>query len=305
MPFLDYFREATSQAPPQFRRPSHPYFPRNIDVGIYIEHERKATELLALSASSFTLLAVALWWSLSKAVSRLRPLDKSIAVWFVLTGVIHVVFEGYWVYNHELIGGKQDILGQLWKEYALSDSRYMTSDSFVLAAETLSATGIGPLSLLTAWLVASRSSYRHQCQALVSTLHIYSDVLYYATSMQDYYHKRITHCRPEPYYFYVYYVGMNAIWIVVPLGRSSLHPSRQEANVHSSPVAKYQGHKSCFCSIRSDGDLFGSPQICFGWTSIGRSENVLIDATTLKREDTNCCHRSVCTPYTVMNMRHL
>lgn len=231
MPFLDYFREATSPGPPQFRRPSHPYFPRNINVGVYIENERKETELLALSAASFALLAAALWWSLSKAVSRLRPLDKLIAVWFVLTGVIHVVFEGYWVYSHDLIGEKQDILGQMWKEYALSDSRYMTSNSFVLAAETLSATGIGPLSLVTAWLVASRSSYRYQCQALVSTLHIYSDVLYYATSMQDYYHKEITHCRPEPFYFYVYYVGMNAVWIVVPLGRPALHPSRQEANI--------------------------------------------------------------------------
>ena len=239
MPFLDYFREATSPAPPQFRRPSHPYFPRNIDVGVYIENEKNPTELLALSASSFTLLAVVLWWSLSKATSSLRPSDKLIALWFVLTGAIHVVFEGYWVYNCGLIGENQDILGQLWKEYALSDSRYMTYDSFVLSAETISATAIGPLSLLTAWLVASRSSYRYQCQALVSTLHIYSDVLYYATSMQDHYHKGITHCRPEPYYFYVYYVGMNAIWIVVPLGRSSLRTSYQEANSHSSFVAKY------------------------------------------------------------------
>ena len=239
MPFLDYFRKATGSAPLKFRRPSHPYFPRSIDVGVYTKNERMLAELLAFFASSFTLLAIALWWSLSKAASRLRPSDKAIAVWFVLTGVIHVVFEGYWVYNHDLIGEKQDVLGQLWKEYALSDSRYMTSDSFVLSAETVSSTGIGPLSLLTAWLVASRSSYRYQCQALVSTLHIYSDVLYYATSTQDYHHKDISHCRPEPYYFYVYYAGMNAIWIVVPLGRSSPHTSRQQANIHSSPATKY------------------------------------------------------------------
>lgn len=31
----------------------------------------------------------------------------------------------------------QDLFGQLWKEYALSDSRYMTSDTVVLCMETM------------------------------------------------------------------------------------------------------------------------------------------------------------------------
>ena len=31
----------------------------------------------------------------------------------------------------------QDFFGQLWKEYALSDSRYMTSDTLVLCMETM------------------------------------------------------------------------------------------------------------------------------------------------------------------------
>jgi cholestenol delta-isomerase len=30
----------------------------------------------------------------------------------------------------------QDFFGQLWKEYALSDSRYMTSDPLVLCMES-------------------------------------------------------------------------------------------------------------------------------------------------------------------------
>ncbi|CAL3965508.1 unnamed protein product, partial [Diplocarpon coronariae] len=31
------------------------------------------------------------------------------------------------------------LFGQLWKEYALSDSRYLTSDPFVLCMETVTA----------------------------------------------------------------------------------------------------------------------------------------------------------------------
>lgn len=36
----------------------------------------------------------------------------------------------------------EDLLGQLWKEYALSDSRYMTIEPFVLCMETITAVHI-------------------------------------------------------------------------------------------------------------------------------------------------------------------
>ena len=50
----------------------------------------------------------------------------------------------------------QDPFGQMWKEYAYSDSRYMTSDAFVLCMETSTAVRIShrelPGKILTAWL---------------------------------------------------------------------------------------------------------------------------------------------------------
>ena len=49
------------------------------------------------------------------------------------------LFPGYFAYNHTSMPGKQDILGQLWKEYSYSDSRYLTSDPFVLCMETITA----------------------------------------------------------------------------------------------------------------------------------------------------------------------
>lgn len=39
--------------------------------------------------------------------------------------------------NHDHMASAQDLFGQLWKEYALSDSRYMTSDTLVLCMETM------------------------------------------------------------------------------------------------------------------------------------------------------------------------
>ena len=47
------------------------------------------------------------------------------------------VHSGYFVYNHKWIGGMQDLFGQMWKEYALSDSRYLSQDPFVLCIETV------------------------------------------------------------------------------------------------------------------------------------------------------------------------
>jgi len=34
--------------------------------------------------------------------------------------------------------------------------------------------------------------------------------------MFDHYHKGLTYCRPEGYYFWGYYFFMNFIWIVIP-----------------------------------------------------------------------------------------
>lgn len=57
--------------------------------------------------------------------------------WPIIAGSIHVFFEGYFVYNNSQMSSMQDLFGQLWKEYALSDSRYMTSDPLVLCMESL------------------------------------------------------------------------------------------------------------------------------------------------------------------------
>jgi hypothetical protein len=54
-------------------------------------------------------------------------------------GCIHLFFEGYFAYNFSRMGGMQDLFGQLWKEYALSDSRYLTQDAFVLCMESITA----------------------------------------------------------------------------------------------------------------------------------------------------------------------
>ncbi|MBE3045925.1 hypothetical protein IMZ48_25960 [Candidatus Bathyarchaeota archaeon] len=47
------------------------------------------------------------------------------------------VCPGYFVLNHSSMAGQQTLFAQLWKEYALSDSRYLTSDPFMISVETI------------------------------------------------------------------------------------------------------------------------------------------------------------------------
>ena len=77
----------------------------------------------------------------------------------------------------------------------------------------------GPLSYLTAYLITNESPYRHPVQAFVSTGQLYGVVLYYATNLFSESHLKLRYYRPEPIYFWFYYVFLNAIWIVIPTGK--------------------------------------------------------------------------------------
>jgi hypothetical protein len=52
-------------------------------------------------------------------------------------GLLHLHFEGYYIkYRHDL-ASRTDIVAEVWKEYALSDSRYLSKDPFVVSIEAL------------------------------------------------------------------------------------------------------------------------------------------------------------------------
>ena len=40
------------------------------------------------------------------------------------------------------MAGKGDLFGEMWKEYAFSDSRYMTRDAFVVCMEATTAVSV-------------------------------------------------------------------------------------------------------------------------------------------------------------------
>ncbi|MCJ1255132.1 hypothetical protein MMC24_002948 [Lignoscripta atroalba] len=195
---------------------SHPFYPIEAEIVGYLANEWSVLTLLGLFAAGWVVILGATWSGVNRHNPTLPSSEKAAILWFVLSGTIHLFFEGYFALNHTRMAGMSDFFGQLWKEYSLSDSRYLTSDPFVLCMETVTAFLWGPLSFIVAWLITTQHPLRHPLQSLVSIGQIYGDILYYATSMFDHYHKGLTYCRPEAYYFWGYYFFMNFIWIVIP-----------------------------------------------------------------------------------------
>ena len=69
---------------------------------------------------------------------------------------------GYFAFNHTNLPGSQTFFGQLWKEYSFADSRYLTSDPFVLCMETVTAVcSLGGKSAYYAKTLAHRSAGDH------------------------------------------------------------------------------------------------------------------------------------------------
>ena len=114
------------------------------------------------------------------------------------------------------MGGQLHIFAQFWKEYAMSDSRYLTSDAFTICMEAVTAVCWGPMCYVVALYIAQAHPLRYPLQLIVCLGEIYGDILYYATAMFDLYHHNVQYSRPEAYYFWFYYFFMNFIWIVFP-----------------------------------------------------------------------------------------
>ncbi|RYP17502.1 hypothetical protein DL765_004466 [Monosporascus sp. GIB2] len=191
-------------------RPTHPYYPEGVSIPEYAPNELPVPVLIAALGG---MLGFALLGS-SIVALRVNPaLTKSnlaVFCWFMLW---------YFVLNHATLASSQSLFAQLWKEYALSDSRYLTSDFFMLSVESITALLWAPLCFLCALTTAlPRSPLRHPLRIAACMAHLYGVALYYATSLCELHYAGRSHSRPEPLYFWGYYVGFNLPWVVVPCG---------------------------------------------------------------------------------------
>ncbi|KAI8634605.1 Emopamil binding protein-domain-containing protein [Xylariaceae sp. FL1651] len=213
----------TAAIPPE---PTHPYHPLGVHIPAYAANEAPVPVLLAALGGTlgFAVLGAAL--VARKCNPRLSASGLAVFCWFAMNAWLHCVFEGYFVLNHAAVASSQSLLAQLWKEYALSDSRYLTSDSFMLSVESITMFFWGPLCIANAIATARGSPSRHALRIVACVAHLYGVALYYATSQCESYFTGRSHSRPEFVYFWVYYVGFNLPWAIVPACRFSFFTYR-------------------------------------------------------------------------------
>lgn len=194
----------------------HPYYPHDAYIDGWAANEWGVPALLGVFFGACAILFTTTYFVAKRINSKLSTGELVTIMWFVLSGAIHLCFEGYYAFNFATLGAKQTLLGQLWKEYAFSDSRYLTQNSFVLCMETVTAVCWGPGCLAVAAMIMIRHPFRYPVQMVVSTGQFYGDILYYATSAFDHYVAGVTYSRPEAFYFWFYFFLMNFFWIVIP-----------------------------------------------------------------------------------------
>ncbi|KAK9820062.1 hypothetical protein WJX72_005605 [[Myrmecia] bisecta] len=190
----------------------HPYFPEDLKLPGYEHPVIPFGQILAVffAASAILFLAV---YVFSGQIKHLSAGERATLCWFALTGIIHLVVEGAVVSNADFYKDKSgNFLHEIWKEYAKADSRYASRDAFTICMEAVTAFIEGPLCFVIIYGMAKRSPWRYTMQFAVSLGQLYGDVLYFATCWFE----GLKHSRPEPLYFWFYFVFINSIWVVVP-----------------------------------------------------------------------------------------
>lgn len=213
----------------------HPYYPRELVIPHYKESNMNMVEVLCVLFGGIAALLCGSYYFINRPRGQPEPTtvkrhgtrsrakealplafsitDKLQFLWFMLCGVIHLFLEGYFVFTYKTIAGDNNLFANIWKEYAKSDSRYMTGDPFVLVMEGITMLFWGVGSFFAAYAIYNRRAWRWPLQFLISAGQLYGDILYYCTTLFE----GLPHCDPHPFYLYGYFVLMNLFWVVIPL----------------------------------------------------------------------------------------
>ncbi|KAL1915710.1 uncharacterized protein VTP21DRAFT_6469 [Calcarisporiella thermophila] len=189
----------------------HPYYPRNAIISNYTPNTLSMSQCLA-GIGVPVLITMVAGYLMVRDHPKVQGVHRAIFLWFAVCGLIHFVLEGYFGVFHSTMAGDQTFLGQLWKEYAHGDSRYLTSDSFVVNMERITALFWGPLSYLCCYAIYSNKPYRHIVQLVVSLGQLYGCVLYFATTLFE----GSPHINPHWIYTWVYFFFFNILWTIIP-----------------------------------------------------------------------------------------
>ncbi|CAG5118687.1 unnamed protein product [Candidula unifasciata] len=191
----------------------HPYLPKSLSLPHYVPNAKDLTEILGFLGVTSLLIVVGTWIYTGRRKEPFNFIRRVALCWFMLCAFIHIVIEGYFAVYHATLAGHTSLLGEMWKEYGRCDSRYISSDTFTVCMERITAVIDGPLALMTFFAFMNGSNYRYALQMILSLCQLYGDVLYFLTAIKD----GFIHGPTDSYlYFGFYFLFLNSLWILIP-----------------------------------------------------------------------------------------
>jgi len=196
------------------RELKHPYYPWDLKLPHYVPNKMTAPHILGVAAAAVVITFLVSWVITGRRRDSFCTWRRLSLCWMMVSALIHTVLEGYFSVYHATLAGHSTFLGEMWKEYSKSDSRYMSSDSFTVCMESITALIDGPLAFMTFWAFMKGSNSRYALQLIVSLFQLYGDVLYFMTEAKGgFSHGPLFH----PVYFWFYFFFLNSLWIVIPI----------------------------------------------------------------------------------------
>ncbi|KAJ7969657.1 Sterol-8,7-isomerase [Quillaja saponaria] len=190
---------------------NHPYVPRDLHLPGFVPCFLPQSTILGIFGLA-SLLLVSFIWVISGRSPKRTKTDRWLMCWWALTGLIHIIIEGYFVFSPEFYKAKTACYqAEVWKEYSKGDSRYAARDAGVVAVEGITVVLEGPASLLAVYAIATGKSYSYILQFAISLGQLYGTAVYYLTSLLE-----GDNFSASPFYYYAYYIGANAAWVVIP-----------------------------------------------------------------------------------------
>jgi hypothetical protein len=147
--------------------------------------------------------------------------DKVTVAFSLLTSFLHIYVSGTFVLFATNTNNSSWMLA-IWKTMGKYDSRYTSSDPFLVSSSGFMAFVVGPLLLMYVWAVVNKHPVRQVCGIITYSLEIYTYILYFAIAI----HTRNTISLQNPMTFILLFLCLNLVrcafpvWIVVREVRS-------------------------------------------------------------------------------------
>jgi hypothetical protein len=138
--------------------------------------------------------------------------DKMIIAFSLMTSFLHIYVSGTFVLFATNTSSSSWMLA-IWRAMGKYDSRYTSSDAFLVSSSGFMAFVVGPLLLVYIWTIVNKHPVRQVCGIITFSLEIYTYILYFAIAI----HTRNTISMDNPTLFILAFLCLNLFRCLVPV----------------------------------------------------------------------------------------